>query len=519
MANTHGTAATSPAWAPANPWCWAWLGVGSSGLAFVWARVLSDSAPVVRISLVAAGLLASAAAVCIRLRSSGDVVDSQPPAARSRSLLGLAILDMGLAAVISLLLITKLSGMEFVPWATASVAWLWVAVAPWCALRALVLLKRRATGMAVQAPLESSCVLTVAALATFLACWALYLGKDRADDCDTLRLLLAVAALLLFVVAPVVAAPVWLRRAIVSVALLLHLGGIMTAVTAAPPGPWVSIQVWMHFYRPYLEFMYLNNAYRFYSPEPAPSTQLWFWVQYKDADDKIIGRWTKLPRMDDRGRSPYAVGLQFQRRLALTENVTRTMQTPPSMWVVRDEAGKFQPLKFYKRRDDHSPNPEFRNILGMVQPPNPLGVPYHPDSQLPQYAPPEPYVKQLMSSYARFVLSEPNPENPRLVPYRVKVYRVLHRIAEPNLLASGADPEDPTFFLPYYQGMFDTKGNLLDGPDKGDRADPFLYWILPILRDDWGRRDSTIRLWVLKHAGDPEWERVPGLQRKMFGAP
>src|SRR5262249_51727018 len=30
------------------------------------------------------------------------------------------------------------------------------------------------------------------------------------------------------------------------------------------PSPWLSTQIWTRIYRPYLEFLYLNNAYHFY---------------------------------------------------------------------------------------------------------------------------------------------------------------------------------------------------------------------------------------------------------------
>ena len=59
-----------------------------------------------------------------------------------------------------------------------------------------------------------------------------------------------------------------------SVMLLFHFGGMLTVATMVDPpnasGPWVSKQLWAYVDRPYLQFMYLANAYHFYSPDPGP---------------------------------------------------------------------------------------------------------------------------------------------------------------------------------------------------------------------------------------------------------
>src|SRR5438045_224861 len=74
------------------------------------------------------------------------------------------------------------------------------------------------------------------------------------------------------------------RRVVLSLLLLVHFAGILTAVTAVDPqggsAPWVSRQLFARVYRPYLGFMYLSNAYHFYSPNPGPPTLLWFRIQY-----------------------------------------------------------------------------------------------------------------------------------------------------------------------------------------------------------------------------------------------
>ena len=68
-------------------------------------------------------------------------------------------------------------------------------------------------------------------------------------------------------------------------------------------------QIWTRIFRPYLEFMYLNNAYHFYAPDPSTSSYLWFRVIFTDdADGKEYGRWYKVPQLDEKGRILSVVG-------------------------------------------------------------------------------------------------------------------------------------------------------------------------------------------------------------------
>ena len=76
--------------------------------------------------------------------------------------------------------------------------------------------------------------------------------------------------------------PTVARKVVVSLLILLHFSSIMVSITSVPPPngglPWLPVQAWAHIYRPYGSFMYLNNAYHFYSPEPGPPTLAWFYV-------------------------------------------------------------------------------------------------------------------------------------------------------------------------------------------------------------------------------------------------
>src|SRR6185437_5083979 len=114
------------------------------------------------------------------------------------------------------------------------------------------------------------------------------------------------------------------RRIVAVILVVLHFGGILTAITAVPPrnepAPWLSMQSWTRIYRHYLTFAYLTNAYHFYSPDPGPPTLLWFHVEYADGSY----RWIKLP---NRRESP--VGLHHQRMPAATESTNNPIYGLP----------------------------------------------------------------------------------------------------------------------------------------------------------------------------------------------
>src|SRR5262249_14128695 len=127
---------------------------------------------------------------------------------------------------------------------------------------------------------------------------------------DSARLLLIPLGIVTLAGSGLVLLPLIARKLVVSLLILLHFGNILVSVTSVRPrngrAPWLSVQLWSYFYRPYASFMYLNNAYHFYSPEPGPPTLLWFFVRYSDDS----GRWIKLPSRKD---SP--VPMHYQRQL------------------------------------------------------------------------------------------------------------------------------------------------------------------------------------------------------------
>src|SRR5262249_39246795 len=180
-------------------------------------------------------------------------------------------------------------------------------------------------------------------------------------------------------------------------------------------------------YRPYLEFMYLNNAYHFYAPEPGDPTMMWFYVKYEDG----TGQWRKIPRRQD-----YPLAVEYQRRLSLTESINQLLPAstvPPEIKESR--------LQAHAR-----------------------GIAVHPGlPETEQYRVPSPYSKRMLESYARYIArTTPHPENKDLKVTSIRIYRVIHKILLPKELAAGIDPETPTSYRAYYQGEFDVDGMLKD---------------------------------------------------------
>lgn len=95
-------------------------------------------------------------------------------------------------------------------------------------------------------------------------------------------------------------------RLIVSLVVFLHLGAIIIYVIGAG-GPFVMKQAssWI---RPYLKMMWLDNAYRFYAPNPGPTEVIWYRLQYDDGST----RWTQLPKRED-----FYFRMPFQRHMSI----------------------------------------------------------------------------------------------------------------------------------------------------------------------------------------------------------
>lgn len=317
--------------------------------------------------------------------------------------------------------------------------------------------------------LRSAGMVALGALASLLGCFGM------APEWDSARLALGVLANVALVGAGILLLPQTARRIVVSLLVLFHFGGILMAVTSIPPpnsnAPWLTVQLWTRVYRPYLHFMYLNNAYHFYSPEPGPPILAWFYLTYSDGSS----RWVKVPNRED-----FHTKLEFQRRLALCESINHQQPGPPvnfdQIWYRRLAGDGMENLRPEVR---FRPPHEVSQLLATAHP-DFLVIPPYPAHLMPahlQYRPPTPYSRTMMSTYARHVARHyPSASDPAATVTGVKAYRMVQRIIMPGEMVAGLDPYDKTTYLPFFQGEFDADGKLMDPND------PLLYWAIPIMQ-------------------------------------
>ncbi|CAN5301605.1 hypothetical protein BH10PLA2_BH10PLA2_34060 [soil metagenome] len=338
-------------------------------------------------------------------------------------------------------------------------------------------------GWAVARAPQSVAVVGLAALLTALA------ARAVEPSLDSVRLALIVASIVAAGAGLLLLLPQNGRRLVVSLLILFHFCGIFCAILAAPPPgtapPWLTTQIWTKLFRPYLQFAYLNNAYHFYSPEPGPATLLWFRIEAVDG----TARWKKIPSRAD-AKDPLLV--EYFRRLSLTENAAQlaTIQNiPPDIARRRALASLNDVIPSVEEIAAEKP--------GIIQ-----------------YRPLAPNSRNFLASFARHIAlaSVRNGEVEKI--RNIKVYRVVHSVIHPGLLASGMSPVDHKLYAPFYEGMFNAEGTLLD-PD-----DAYLYWLIPVLgpkpgvfaSSRSGRENpslsvsSTDRDFLTIHAGSSPWE-------------
>jgi hypothetical protein len=298
----------------------------------------------------------------------------------------------------------------------------------------LIFLGLLAVGSAVAVRPMSPLVLGAAVLCAFATQLAVV------PEWDSMRLLCWLLGLVAIVGGILVAMPLAMRKVAVSFLLLAHFGAILTAATSVPPTFWLSQVIFSRLTMPYLQATYLTNAYHFYSPQPGPATLLWFYITYDDG----TSQWHKIPLRED-----YPVGVEYQRRLSITEYASGGM-----------EANVIPPAELTMRRYK----------AGQVD-----GIPMHGlKSQAEQFQLPTAYTKLVLASYARRVArSIPHPTDPACKVVSVKLYRLSHAFLSPPAAAQGKDPLDRYFYLPFFMGEYDAGGQLMN-PD-----DPYLYWVIP----------------------------------------
>lgn len=292
---------------------------------------------------------------------------------------------------------------------------------------------------------------------------------------DSFRLVARVAAAVSGVGLLLVAAPIKIRMGVISAVVLVHFGGIMTAVTNPQPQPWLGGQLWMKAYRPYLQFVYLNNAYQFYSPDPGPASELWFMIEYRSNDPETPlkaeeqKKWFKIARRPEDMRDP--LGQAYYRRLSLTEYATHLQMNyvlPP--YLSREiEQNRLRPGQLSIHPQVHINN---------------------------QYREPAEAVRIMrIPSYIRHVAHIHQREDARIV--NVKLYRVLHSVVPLEQYVGVLDrdtrinnklgPFDPTTYSPYFMGDYNIRGELHNPKAEEDAPyirDPLLYWLIPILESE-----------------------------------
>jgi hypothetical protein len=290
------------------------------------------------------------------------------------------------------------------------------------------------------------------------------------------RLFLGAVAIFAFGSTVLILLPTTLRKIVLVVWVFFHFGGMFTSFSSIDPpnsvGPYLSKHLWTYVYRPYLQVLYLTNAYHFYSPDPGPPALLWFAVHYDDG----TYQWIRIPN-----REVPTIGMHYQRLLAMPEHCfTQNARFP----LTRAEVAGL-------RRDLYPEDQIWENILerrergSKTRYPLPRRnsrgeksglIPYLGDVDFPvQYRAPNDTSKKLIASIARRVIRTA-PRRNGAKPTTVRMYRVIQQMLTPLEISQGQSPIEPTRYLPYFLGEFDEEGNLVDP------RDPFLYWLVPILK-------------------------------------
>jgi hypothetical protein len=318
------------------------------------------------------------------------------------------------------------------------------------------------TGIAVARRPKDSIVLAIAWATAVLALF----GTN--PEWDAIRVMMGVMAAVAAVAAGLLLLPQTAQRVAISLVVLYHFCGILSAITSPHPMPWLTAQLWARLFRPWLEFCYVNNAYQFYSPQPGPAQVLWFCITDED-DNK---QWLKIPR---RAEKLDPLGVEYFRRLSLTERANQNVPTPLG-----------PPPEMLRAREEYAPL-----------------IPMHPELlALQQFRMPNEHARQILSSYARHVADDYAAKGVKVK--AIKVYLTQHRMLGQKEFAEGMHPFDPTTYVPFFVGEFDAQGNLTDPND------PMLYWIVPIIRGQNhkpgppGSPGQDIRNYVTVHANsDP----------------
>ncbi len=106
-----------------------------------------------------------------------------------------------------------------------------------------------------------------------------------------------------------------------SLAIVYHLGAILSAPASAPPSSELMGSAW-EFFSPYLQFLYLNHGHHFFAPEPSTSTLLSYTAEREDGT-VVAGR---IPSRDTIPR------LLYHRHFMLTEHMNQAPDELRDVW-------------------------------------------------------------------------------------------------------------------------------------------------------------------------------------------
>lgn len=206
---------------------------------------------------------------------------------------------------------------------------------------------------------------------------------------------------------------------LVSLVVCGHFAAILVTVAGASspnfPAP-VPLVKASRTVRPYLQTIFMTNAYRFYAPDPGPTDLLW--VRFKFADGSV--RWRELPR-----RADFPLRMPFQRQLALFLLMNLYLeQAPLDLTSVEGATETLSPT---------SPANRLRlNALGRI----------------------------CFRSVIRHLGADAAAAAPdRGFPKEIDVYRVSHLIITPQQKRLGWRNDDPRLYQIFFVGTFAPNGD------------------------------------------------------------
>jgi hypothetical protein len=173
-------------------------------------------------------------------------------------------------------------------------------------------------------------------------------------------------------------------------------------------------------FRPYLKFMWLDNAYRFYAPEPGATEVIWFYLRYQDGS----ARWYQVPRRED-----FTLRMPFQRYMSVALHAT--MKTESKVVPFKEDASALTVALRENR-------PKLKYVLDST------GLIYF-----------QSYVRHVARKHA----AHPATHAPLAA---VDVYRVTYELRGPFDVRQNIDMYDPRLVTVHAFGSFDPGGTLID---------------------------------------------------------